>query len=244
MEEATLIRFIDGQVSAPERASIALHVARCPECGEQLTRLERISRALHSLLGLAEPVVAVPPFETVERRRSTRHRRESLRLTRTWRTYALAAGIALVLLLAAAPPVRALIGSVLSRLRGAEPAAPAAAPTAPAEPEFTHSLVEFRPSGSQLTADFQRPEAGALLLVGAHEEATAVLLTTGSGEDDVTVLPSGIRVTGLTNRRRDYRLTVPASMGSVVVRVAGRPVLVSTGADLRGVERRVEFTPP
>ena len=252
MDDGTLLRFLDGEAAADEREMVARHLATCPDCAADAESLRAASAGVHLVLerdlgdAPAPPPLPriVPPASGHPRAARPSHYATSSRRL-------LAAGILLAVALgAAAPPVRALVRSLVTRVREAMapdrvPSPPpagehAALPPTPAPDEV---LVEFTPEGTEIVVDFGAAQQGGTLVVRTHDGESVVLSTTPGAPRDVLVLPGGVRVRNAPTSTHSYRLLVPAGLRRIIVRVGGETVSTTDADALRRGETVVRLGP-
>src|SRR5690606_41909693 len=64
--EGQLLAYLDGELSAAERAAVSAHLAACTACAEELSVLEEASRQFAASLRLLDSVAPAPtPVEAV-----------------------------------------------------------------------------------------------------------------------------------------------------------------------------------
>src|SRR5690349_11952819 len=212
LEDALLMQMLDGDVSRSEARE---HLADCADCTERYTALEKASRVLHASL----PDVPMPhmDFQSVKRRR-------------VWVIpvpIAIAASIVVLASAAAAtPPVRQWIMQRFSPTR-APGVDPLPTPTTPPPVQRASVIASFTPTDSVLTIRIERTQSvGALrLLTVAGEKVSAQAEGRTDGEQ-LLVMPTGIRVTNTAASVADYRISVPSSIRSIHVTVAGKETAV------------------
>lgn len=155
--------------------------------------------------------------------------RRAARRASTNRPWLRAAAIVLLVLGVGvlATPARAWVAALVAELFGGgdEPApveAPAPTTTAEPAPETqAASRVEFVPAGSTFSIDVANAQAAGGLTLQRAAGETAVAEIVGAGSADFLVLPSGLRIQNAAGAGAEYRVSVPASVRRVTVRVAG-----------------------
>lgn len=235
LDDGAIVRFLDGEAAVDERAGVEAHLAACPRCTERLAALRRRSVNLGVLLARGDfalpPAPAAPADELAARRAARRA---------PMRPWLQAAAVAMLMVSAglfAAPVrdwVRGLVGS------GATPTAerPAPAPTAPsAEAPLAGARIQFTPQGAELSVEIAHPQAGGVLRLEAGTASTAsaeVRAPAGTAPAELLVLPAALRIANDPSSVAEYRVTVPASVRRVRVRVGRTAPLIVEGDELAG----------
>jgi len=219
-DQEVLVRLVDGEVSALERAALAAHVEQCPECVRARGAIEERSRALVDLLTRTDPEVRV--FALARRRRPSRMP------SRRWPVAA-----AIVLLLGAAAllvtPVRAWI---LDRWAGMRRVIGVSEPTSRAQP----SRVSFVPGSNVLVVRVANRQASGDLLLEATDSPRVSAEVRGAGDGvELTVLPDELRIANAPGARASYRIAVPARLERITVLIAGEVLAIV--APVRAGER-------
>jgi hypothetical protein len=231
LSDDSFVRLLDGQLEAGERAWAESHAAQCEACAARLRQLRRRSARLSGILLASDPVAPPAPTEVPDELTLRRMRRageaRSAPAPRPW----LRVAAMVALLLAAgvvASPLRAVVAEWLrsqwERITAPDPrvaAPPAEAPAAAlAEPAGSGARVQFTPKGATFSLEVAVPQAGGSVEVRRAADTSATVEQTGGGEQaDLLVLPSGVRIRNAAGATADYRVTVPASVRTVRVRV-------------------------
>lgn len=237
LTDGALVRRLDGELGAEEHAGVERHLVECLACRRVLSDLEEVSTRFSAAL----PAVDRPA--AVDRSAGPRRHARPAGLSALWRV---AAAVALLAGLAfAIPPVRAWIADRLGI--GTDPGieSPAAGKTPVGAGRATDSLrVAFVPDAGRFVVRVASPQAGGrLLLVAAPgEEAVAEIGEREVGAE-VLVQPDGIAIRNRPGATADYRVSVPASLASVEVRVGGRVAWSGSGARLRNAPVTVPLSP-
>jgi hypothetical protein len=208
-----LVRLLDGEVDPAGRERLLARLAADPAAAERLAALERNALRLRRFLADEDAHLAA-------RARAPRPRPAPR--AAPW----LRAAAAVVLLLAgalAAPPLWAWLSG---RPGGARPEAPAGAPAAagapaPAAPAGEAPVVRFVPVGGRMEVELASAPAGGALELRTVEGAEASAQVVGASEA-VVVLREGVRVLNAAGGSARYRVSVPAHVTEVRVRVGGR----------------------
>ena len=262
-DDGALLRLLDGEDDG-DTAAAREHVATCADCRRRLATLRRRGERLAVLLARTDfPVPASAPgpvgevasddaIPAIEASPSSDakviplRRRTAAASTDSRRTWLRAAAIVLLVLGVGvvATPARAWIAAFLSDLMGGGDPAPVETPVAPptvdqppAAPAASSS-VRFVPAGSTFRIDVAHEQAagGLTLLRAEGESATAEVL---GGEADLLVLPSGLRIGNRAGSAADYRVSVPAGVRRVTVRVGGGAPTTVDAAEIGAEGRRI-----
>lgn len=217
LDEGTLLRAIDGQLAADERAAVVAHLGACRACADARDGLAavatEVTRALDATLvapaGLPRAVRLVP--------------RAPARAVPRW---LMAAALVFFAVLGALafPQGRAWAAELWRMLRPAAAvpveAAPRAAdpPAAPAD----RVLVEVTPTDPVMVLEFAARGTAGTVSVEPHQSPRLVLR--GDATPPVLVFPSALRVSNDSMPRADFRVLVPPAVQALVVRVGGREV--------------------
>ncbi len=235
LDDGALVRFLDGEAGG--RSGVEAHLAACPACTERLAVLRRRSVNLGILLARGDFAVPAPPAAAAPVDELAARRAARRAPPRPWLQ---AAAVAMLLVSAGlfAAPVRGWVrGLVSASEQAAVRPAPAPRPRA-AEPAPAGTRIQFTPRGPELTVDVAHPQAGGALLLEAGPGTTASAEVRGPAE--LLVLPSGLRIANDPSSAAEYRVTVPASVRRVRVRVGGgAPTTVESDALAGG--RRIEL---
>jgi hypothetical protein len=224
-DEAKLLGLMDDALGAGERAVAEAHLRECASCRADLHRLRRRLGRLDELLARTD---FLPPAgrdaKVVPLRRRARPGAAS---------WLRAAAVVLVLAGAAAlaTPARAWMAEWLAGSRGpsAGPASPAApAPrAAPAAGAKQSSQVRFAAAGASFTLWIEGPQrAGAVTVRTTPSGAATAEVVAGTGDAELLVVPQGLRIRNAPESAAEYRVTIPASVRTVRVRVGEASTLL------------------
>ncbi|HEX8358567.1 MAG TPA: zf-HC2 domain-containing protein [Longimicrobium sp.] len=243
LDDGAIVRFLDGEAAADERAGVEAHLAACPVCTERMAALRRRSVNLGILLARGDFAVpalpapaAAPVVDELAARRAARRMP-----ARPWLQ---AAAVAMLLVSAGlfAAPVRGWVRGLLGT--GSEQTAvrPAPAPPAPApEAALAGARIQFTPQGAELSVDIAHPQAGGALHLESAPGSTAsaeVRAPAGTAPAELLVLPSALRIANDPASVAEYRVTVPASVRRVRVRIGNSPPIIVESTELG---RRIEL---
>jgi hypothetical protein len=196
--DGALVRWLDGQCDAAEQITLSRHLDDCAGCQERLGR----TRARSAVLRAHAP-------------RATGGR---------WRRVGIAA--AGLITLAAVRPVRAWVvaqaGAIWAAVVGATGhPSPGTAPAAGRE-----GSVSFVPAGDSLLVRVHTRQRTGRLTIAFHAGAVATARLAGDAADaELLVLPAGIQIVNAPGSRASYVLQLPATLTTVILRVADEPPL-------------------
>jgi predicted anti-sigma-YlaC factor YlaD len=214
LQDATLVRQLDGALEDDEIAIVPLHLASCGACAERLATLGRRFERLGELLAATD--VPVPTT--------------ALRAPRRFVPQRAGAAAAVVLAFAtgvvAVRPARAWIVErsveLWTLVTGGAEAAPAV-DEGPAAPTATAAAVSFTPSGQQFLIRVTGYQLAGTVTVETAAVSEVTAEVRGGGEtEDIVVLPDGLRIVNAGQSTADYHVLVPATLREITVEVAGR----------------------
>jgi len=204
-EDGLLLRFLDGECDPDEREDFAAHVAECVACHARLDAFRALSATVSRYLAGHEAVHAIGA-----------------------RRFPMLRAAAVVLFLGAAAASAQPIGRWIARLTSHPAAAPTGAATAPPAGDSSagtvgRARVAFVPAGPTLQVVFRAAQrAGTLTLAPSADSSAAWAVTGGSVPPAVTVLPSGLVIANAPAATGSYRITVPAGVTAISLRIADR----------------------
>jgi hypothetical protein len=219
LDEGALLRAIDGQLAADERAQVEAHLAECGECARARADLAGIAARVSSRLDRA---IAAP--EQLPRH-IPRLRARQPAVSRLRRPLMAASVVFLALLASLAfPQGRAF---ALGLWRMLHPDAPIPADTAvrvvdPPARQGDRVLIEVTPTERRMVIELAAENSEGTITVEPHPSHRLVLRSVTSPA--VLVFPSALRVSNESTPRGDFRVLVPPSVDELVVRVRDRQV--------------------
>ncbi len=225
LDDADLIRALDGAVPAP-------HVASCEACARQRDRLARRGERFAALLEAADEAPRALTLAVDRRPRASARpflRRPAGRL-------AAAAVLALIAAGAVVPPVRAWVidraTALWHAVTGRAPAAPSSAPPG-SRSGSSASSVAFVPQPGSFTIHVTARQAGGELAIEASTDSiVSAGVEPGAGAGEWVVLPDGLRLVNTADATHRYRVRVPATVTRIVVRIGTDPTRLLAPADL------------
>ncbi len=207
-DDGDLIRLVDGECSADERAWLEGHLATCGPCAGRRDTLARLSGAVSAALATGDT-------ETGPRARAEAGR---------WRILALRAAAVLLVALgggavASAQPVRDWLSA-----RWADVRALVAPRSAPRSDSRGAATVRFVPTTSVFTIEVvARQEGGVLTIELSGDTIATASVTPGTRGEELIVLPAGLRIVNRPRDRARYDVRLPRGVGEVRLRIAGAP---------------------
>lgn len=201
-DDGTLMRHVDRECDAEERAALESHLRSCATCRGRAQTFADLAGTVDTLLGEEPPAADVP----------RRTRRPILRAA----LVILACGVAA----ASATPLRRWI---TARIGSAPPAAAAPTPIPAVEPLTPRrAAVSFVPAGTRVELRFvARQITGDLVLTASADSTMTFGATADASTPAIEVLPAGIVVQNAPEDRLSYRVSVPASARDILVRIGG-----------------------
>jgi anti-sigma factor RsiW len=225
--DAVLLRQLDGALGEQVTGRLTAHLERCQACRRRSAALRAQSAAAAEYLRSLPDGADTAAAARMRARTATRvAESRRARVGRQWRGWAAAAATAgLVMLSLGVDPLRAW---VLARLGiGSAPtAAPAGARPVSLPPVIVGSdgsVVSFPTASStfELVVQEAQPSGEIRVQVRAGDRVTAQMV--GAGGESMLVLPSGLQIENSAASTASYRISVPASVRVIVVRIGGAP---------------------
>ena len=200
VEDGALVRHLDGEGAAEERATVTAHLGACTRCAARLADLRRTADALTVALGAADEAAS---------RARPRPR---------WGVGVAAALVVLAGIGGMVRPVRAWIGDRILNawelVTGRADGGPV-----PLTPSRSAS-VAFVPVGDELTLEVTvRQMEGVLQIETGPGDTAVAVVRNGTGTEDLVVLPNALRIVNTRASTASYVLRVPARLSRVRVRV-------------------------
>jgi hypothetical protein len=225
LDDADVLRVLDGACESAEREEHGAHVASCPACGTRAGVLARRVERLGRTLAAADPASRPIAFPAARIARAAQRR--------TIRRWGIAAAITLLIAGAAGvPPVRAWIVGAARTLfsrttRGPAAVRPAAAPAAPVAPLDTAGAVTFTPPDNVFVLRIAGRQAVGTVTIEAAERASASATVTGDrGSVELLVLPDGLRIVNAQGSRAGYVVRLPGALSRVVLQIGQEAPIV------------------
>lgn len=223
--DGALLRLLDREGSAAERARHTAHVGACDECHRRHGLLAAWSRGVSAVLVRSD--TRLRAFALVPDRRAPRA---------PWRWWPAAAAVVLLVLgtVALGAPVRTWVVERWSGLRHwlyvPESARPLQTP--PRTPSAPVGVVSFTPDSDVLVVRVATRQVEGSLVLETSATPTASAVVRGQGEHEgIVVLPDELRIANTVASRATYRITLPARLKRVVVVIArDPPVSVTPGS--------------
>jgi hypothetical protein len=236
LDDGALLRLVDREGSAAERARLATHVGACDMCHRRHGALAAWSRGASEALARSD--APRRSFARVPDRRAPR-------APWGWWPAAAAAVLLAVGTVALGAPVRPW---VLERWAGLRrwlhvPEAARPAQTPPRTPEAPVGVVSFTPDSDVLVVRVATRQAEGSLVLETSATPTASAVVRGQGAHEaIVVLPDELRIANIAASRATYRITLPARLKRVVVVIArDPPVFLTPGSP--GESRSLDLRP-
>lgn len=223
--DSRLVRLLDGEVSATERAELLELLESSQEARARYDQLQAVSSRLSQLLD-QEATPRVPPLSLPERRRIRgRHSGGGMWLR-------IAAGVVLLLAVGlTVDPVRAWLTTGVQRVvelfAYQESSSTGEEGVAPDQETESPSSVSFVPAGPVFAVEVRALQPTGMLIVESVSDSGEVTASIVAGaRETLVVLPSGLGITNTGESTADYIVSVPSRLASVEVRIDG--VVVAT----------------
>ncbi|MGH7500601.1 MAG: hypothetical protein ACREL7_02475 [Longimicrobiales bacterium] len=219
-DDALLVRYIDGEASADERALVESVSAGDPTVAARLAQLEERTKAARAALAQADIAApaALAAFKPGAARSNIGHS--------MWLRAALVVGLLGAAALAV-PPVRAWVLDVLQR-----DMSPDVSDSVPGAPVTIDSVMIFFdvPPEFTIELDAAQRDGQVTVRIADVDQATAELRTPG-GTESFFVVPEGLRIINGDISTAEYEIVLPRSVREVRVRIPGSPDVMYATAD-------------
>jgi len=227
--DGRLIRLLDGEATADERDELLQLLESSAEARERYASLEGASGRLSESLTAETDVPVLPPLDLPQRVAPGRTIFRFPAVSPGWRVAAtvaflLAAGLTV-------QPVRAWLVTGVNRVMEmlSPEDQPVPAVVVEQQEDSGPSRVSFVPDTDVFVIEVSAPQATGTLFVETVTGVDQVVAAVVNGEgENLLVLPSGLRIGNQAASTADYRITVPARLSSVEIRVAGAVVATLT----------------
>lgn len=215
--DGALMRLLDGEGTALERAELETHVETCERCRQRKDTLVLLSRELSEALTRSD--LPTRAFARMRRGRIP---------PALWHWWPAAAAIVLLVGgTAVAAPIRTWMVARWTGLRelvrhpGGNPQA-----QIPVRDQSPAGMVSFALDADMLTVRVATRQAeGLLVFEKSRAQVASVTVRGQGGREAVVVLPDELRIANTATSRATYRVTLPERLKGVTVVVAGdRPV--------------------
>lgn len=223
VDDAAIVRYLDGEGDAADRERLESHVATCVRCRAALEELRAASRRVSRWLPLAdEPPETGPEVVPLLSRQ------------RSMPAFVRAAAVLALLIVGlslAIGPVRARLADWLGLDRA--PATTTEERAVPSIPDEAGGVrISFVPEGARFTLSFESSASSGTVTITPVDVARVTGEVT-RGEAELQTLPDGLVVRGASGEDVHYRLEVPRTLERVEVRVEGRTVWSGPPAEAR-----------
>ncbi len=215
-----VVRYVDGELEADERSQIERHLDRCQSCRATIERTRQGAAELGRLLSASDfPIPAL----TRATGRSRLHRRRS-RLRPSVRTLAAVLCGVVIATMVSVGPVRAWVADRWGDLK-ALVVREAASVTAVAELDAgnNRASLTFTPKSREFVLGIANRQIRGQLVVEFLEDTRASAEILDGSNEDLIVLPDGLRILNGPESTASYRLTIPARYSSIVLELGSEP---------------------
>jgi hypothetical protein len=237
LDDGALLRLLDREGSAAERAGLETHIGACHMCQGRQGVLAAWSRGVSEVLARAD--VPLRAFALVRDHRATR-------APGRWWPAAAAAVLLVLGTVAVAAPLRTWVDERWAGLRHwlAVPETTRPVQTPPRTLSAPVGVVSFTPDADVLVVRVATRQAEGSLVLETSATPTASAVVRGQGaQEAIVVLPAELRIANTAASRATYRLTLPARLKRVVVVIArDPPVFVTPGSpgESRALDLRMQ----
>jgi putative zinc finger protein len=210
-DDGELMRLLDGESSAEERARLEHHVATCRVCAARRETLGRLGGAVTAALATGDATgLSV-------RGRSRPLPRAALRAAAV--LLVLTGGVAV----ASAQPVRAWLRERWADLRGIVMPRTGTG-EAPRTELSDATTVRFVPTATVFTIELAAHQDGGVLTIEVSADSMAAArVRPGTRGEELIVLPAGLRIANRPDGKASYDVRLPRSVAEVRLRIAGAP---------------------
>lgn len=261
VHDGDLIRWLDGDLTAGERARVDRALAADPALAARLEQLRTRAGRLTELLRATDPAPAAPApvvpgpesAGSVIDLNAAWAARQGVapHVVRQYRPMpgTLRAAIVAGMLLAGAllvPPVRAWLSGVLRpAVVDGNPGTPTVRAPAPAAPIDSLGITFVTEAASFVIEFAAAPAAGVLTIEWTDgDRVSAERYTAGGGEELQRIRPDLLRVVNGATSSANYRIVVPRSVTTVSVRMPGRADVVRRVSEGGSDRLRIELGSP
>jgi hypothetical protein len=223
--DGALLRLIDREGSAAERARLEMHVGDCDVCHRRHSILAAWSHEASEVLARSD--VTLRAFALDTDRRATRA---------SWHWWPAAAAVVLLVVgtVAVGAPARTWVVERWAGLRRwlHTPEATRSVQAPPRPPSAPGGVVSFTPDSDVLVVRVATRQVEGSLVLETSTTPTASAVVRGQGEHEaIVVLPAELRIANTPSSHATYHLTLPARLKRVVVVIAhDAPVALIPGS--------------
>jgi anti-sigma factor RsiW len=231
-----LLRLIDDDTSPLERSQFNSHLLACARCSEEAATLRDDAALFSTTLRTAafeHELPGRPPFATIIAARDARTAAGVMPLRRRWSSvpgWARAAAVLLIVAgpVAAVPAWRDWIVDALTG-RGSVDQVPTARQV-PEAATTASSPVTFVIDGPAFVVQFDAAQANGELRIRRAQSAEASLVVENAATELPIYSENTLRIRNASTSAASYVLELPASVGTVTVRIGAVDVRVVDGA--------------
>jgi hypothetical protein len=224
LSDGELLRLVDGEGSAADRARWEAHLDSCPSCGLEYRQLSGLLTAVSAEVSAIVPcLVETGVSRDLSPTGRREHRGSAGPPPRRALLRAAAALLLLVVPLLSVAPLRAWVAERVREVLTTpeppgDPTAGVPSPTAPG------GELRFAPAGPGFLVEIaSHQREGALLLhLGDGDAAGTLRFVDGAGEEGTLISERGMRIENSDASTGSYSLHLPSRVEQVSVRVAGQ----------------------
>jgi anti-sigma factor RsiW len=235
LEQGDLVRFLDDEMSQPERAAVAAHLLQCAVCSSSLETMRKDRQLFADMLGQLQLPTLTPARRDLSLSRvETAARRRSFRRSHS----GIAAAAAAVVLLStfALPPVRGFASELLARITNRIEAL--VTNTTVLEPEpirVAGATIGFVPEVESFLLEIRSTQREGTVVLGIGDGASVnARAVGGDGAVDISILRNqGMRIENGPSDTGAYAINLPSTLREVRVRIGDNPERVYTIEALR-----------
>jgi hypothetical protein len=232
LDDAALVRLLDGEDTAGERSAWDAHIAACDRCADAAGRLRADAATVRGWLERAA-------FEDMLPDAAARHTPPMRRVSRAWHATGPWLRAAMITVLVAAPAaaipaVRHAVAGAIADLRTtdlrttSEPAGPAAASV----PDAAPATIRFQPAAGEFVVRLDAAQAMGTLRIVPTAGHEAVLHMDDGGAVGPIIAAGAVHLRNDPSSTGSYVLYVTPAVSSVKVLIAGRTAVVVPATSL------------
>lgn len=242
-DDDVLVRLMDRELTAGERAAVRAHVEGCCGCAERLEELTMASGWWADQVSAADREIAVDELARARALAAARaaFAAKSAAAHSPRPAYLrVAAAVALLVLGGlAARPVSAWVGSMVGRSAGELVEAPGHEVVDLLA--FFGATVSFMPGEGEFRIELAAQPAGGSLILAEAPDDRASAQASGAEGGAILVLPGGLQVENTSASTADYRVLLPPGRVNRVVVTAGGELLADVPLSAGGAARTIDL---
>jgi hypothetical protein len=232
LDDAALVRLLDGEDSAGERSAWDAHIAACGRCADAVRRLRADAATVRSWLERAA-------FEDTLPEAAPRHVHPTRRVSRAWQATGPWLRAAMIIVLVAAPAaaipaVRHAVAGAIADLRttGLRTTSEPAGPATVSAPDVSPASIRFQPAAGEFVVRLDAAQVTGTLRIVPTAGHEAVLHMDDAGAVGPIIAAGAVQLRNDPSSTGSYVLYVPPAVSSVRVLIAGRTAAVVPATSL------------